>query len=232
MAERLTDTFVRKLLPPTRGQLIIWDSDVKGFALRVTKGGARSFVLDYRTGGRQRRITVGAYPDWSVQAARQAAKALKRDVDQGLDPMGQRHADRAAPTMQDLWERYELEHLPGKAPRSQVDERSMWRTIILPRLGKLKLDSIDHDTIDALHRDITTVRGTPVRANRTVEVLRKAFNLAVRWGWCESNPAAGVRRNPEDKRQRYLSRKEITALARALDEHSEPMSANAIKLLM
>src|SRR5690349_19742733 len=129
MAERLTDTFVRKLRPPARGQLIIWDTDVKGFALRLTKG-AKSYVVDYRVGGRQRRITVGSYPDWSVQAARQAAKALKRGVDQGLDPMGQRHADRAAPTTRDLWERYELEHLPRKAPRSQADERSMWQTII------------------------------------------------------------------------------------------------------
>ena len=44
------------------------------------------------------------------------------------------------------------------------------------------------------------IRGTPVRANRTIETLRKAFNLAIRWNWCGRNPASGVRRNPEDKR--------------------------------
>lgn len=232
MAERLTDALVRKTLPPTRGQTMLWDADVKGFALRVTKGGAKSFVLDYRADGRQRRITLGAYPDWSVAAARQAAKELKRDVDQGQDPMGQRHTDRSAPTMQDLWERYELEYLPRKAPRSQSDERSMWVKIILPRLGKLRLAAIDHDTIDALHQDITQIRSTPVRANRTIEVLRRAFNLAIRWKWMEANPATGVRRNPEEKRSRYLGKTEIAALARALNEHSEPSSANAIKLLM
>ena len=86
--------------------------------------------------------------------------------------------------------------------------------------------------IDALHQDITTVRGTPVRANRVVEVLRRAFNLAIRWKWLESNPATGVRRNPEERRSRYLNKAEITALAHALNEHSEPTSANAIKLLM
>ena len=71
--------------------------------MRVTQRGAKSFVLDYRSGGRQRRITLGNYPDWTVQAARAAAKAMKRDVDFGQDPMGKRHALRDAPTVQDLW---------------------------------------------------------------------------------------------------------------------------------
>jgi len=196
MSERLTDINVRKALPPARGQTLLWDAEVKGFALRVTPGGARAFIVDYRAGGRQRRFTIGAYPDWSVQAARQVAKELKREVDQGRDPMGERHGERAAPTLTDLWERYQIEYLPRKAPRSQADERSIWEKIILPRLGKLKLMAIDHTAIDSLHRDITTIRGTPVRANRTVETLRKAFNLAIRWNWCERNPASGVRKNP------------------------------------
>ena len=61
---------------------------MRGFALRVTSGGAKSFVVDYRAQGRQRRFTIGSFPDWSVQAARQSAKELKREVDQGRDPMG------------------------------------------------------------------------------------------------------------------------------------------------
>src|SRR6202142_4503475 len=112
MTERLTDTLVRKALPPASGQTLYWDAEVKGFALRVTPGSAKSFVLDYRAEGRQRRFTIGSYPDWSVQAARQAAKELKREVDAGRDPMGQRHSERAAPTLHDLWERYQVEHLP------------------------------------------------------------------------------------------------------------------------
>jgi integrase len=157
---------------------------------------------------------------------------MKREVDHGHDPMGERQAQRDAPTVKELWERYEREHLPQKAPRTQVDERIMWQKIILPRFGRTKVADITHDDVDAFHRDITIVRGTPVRANRTVEVLRRAFNLAIRWKWRDDNPASGVRRNPEEKRNRYLNKVEIAALARALNEHSEPMSANAIKLLM
>jgi integrase len=232
MADRLTDAMVRKVLPPMRGQTMVWDGEVKGFALRVTPGGAKAFVLDYRAEGRQRRMTLGQYPDWSVQAARKTAKELKREVDHGRDPMGDRRAERIAPTMQELWRRYELEHLPRKATRSQVDERIMWEKIILPRFGKMKVAAITADDIDSLHHDITTVRRTPIRANRTVEVLRKAFNLAMRWNWREDNPASGVRKNPEEKRNRYLNRNEIAVLARAVQDHDESATANAIKLLM
>jgi integrase len=232
MTQGLTELVVRKALAPARGQTLLWDSEIKGFALRITTGGAKSFVVDYRAGGRQRRFTIGSYPDWSVQAARHCAKELKREVDLGRDPMDERHSERLAPTLADLWQRYQAEHLPRKAARSQADERSIWEKIILPRLGKLKLRDIDHATIDALHRDITMIRCTPVRANRTVETLRKAFNLAIRWSWCEHNPASGVRRNPEEPRSRYLTKNEIAALVGALNQHSEPISANAIKLLM
>lgn len=232
MPERLTDVFARKCLPPNHGLLIHWDTEVKGFGIRLTPGGSKSFVVDYRADGRQRRMTIGAFPDWSVAAAREAAKAMKRQVDQGMDPMGDRHALRAAPTLQNLWDRYQEEYLPQKSARSQVDEKIMWSKIILPRFGRTKLLSIATDDIDALHRDITSIRGTPVRANRTIEVLRRAFNLAIRWKWITANPAIGVRRNPEEKRHRYLNKSEIMALVAALDAHHEGMSADAIKLLM
>lgn len=231
-SRRLTDAIARKALPSARGAAILWDAEVKGFGLRLSPGGGRSFMLDYRAEGRQRRITIGAYPDWSVAAARKAAKAMKREVDHGRDPMSERHAERAAPTVPDLWERYRLEHLPTKAARSQKDETMMWEQIVLPRFGKMKVAAISHEDIDDLHRDITTIRGTPIRANRMVEVLRKAFNLSIRWKWRTDNPASGVRRNPEEKRNRYLNKVEVAALARALQDHSELVSANAIKLLM
>jgi integrase len=232
LVEKLSDASARKALPPTRGQLFLWDTEIKGFALRVTSGGAKSFVLDYRVDGRQRRITLGNYPDWTVQAARAAAKAMKREVDQGRDPMGERQALREAPTMQELWERYRTEKLSKKAERTQLDETSMWQKIILPRLAKARVVDIKYNDLDELHRDITRIRKTPVRANRTIEVLRGAFNLAIRWHWRQDNPAKGIQRNPEEKRERYLNKTDIMALARALNEQKEVASANAIKFLM
>jgi integrase len=232
MSVRITDAIAKRVSAGDRPQVFFWDADVKGFGLRVTNRGAKSFILDYRIGGRQRRITIGSYPDWSVAAARTEAGNLKREVDLGNDPMGERHADRAAPTMRDLWDRYKRDHLPRKAARSQADETMMWEKLVLPTLGKHKVTDVTHTDIEALHRDITTQRGTPVRANRVIEVVRRAFNLAIRWEWVEKNPASGQLRNPEEKRQRYLSPEELSRLSTALAAHHEPVSADAIRMLM
>lgn len=94
MAQRLTDKddglsdkIVRGLPAPAAGNKITYDATMKGFGVRVTAAGAKAFIPNYRAGGRERRITIGSFPDWGVSAAREEARALKRRIDQGQDPM-------------------------------------------------------------------------------------------------------------------------------------------------
>ena len=232
MTERLTDQIVRAAKASDSRQLFLWDTQIAGFGVRITPGGAKSFVTQHRVNGQSRRVTIGSYPDWTVQAAREVAKELKREMDMGRDPNSDREKARTAPTMMDLWARYDAEALTLKAPRSQVDERIMWSNIIKPRLGNLRVQEVRQEDIDDLHRWVTVERRTPVRANRTVEVLRRLFNLAMRWKWRADNPAVGVRRNAEDKRHRYLSPEEIARLIAALDNHPEWVSAKALTFLL
>src|ERR1700722_14797400 len=109
MAEKITDKSVRTLAAPAAGNRITYDEEVKGFGVRVTSAGAKAFVLNYRAAGRERRITIGSFPDWTVADARKVATKLKRRVDVGEDPMADRHADRAAPTVNDLADRFDAE---------------------------------------------------------------------------------------------------------------------------
>ena len=84
----LTDAAVKRLPVPANGNRITFDDAVGGFGCRVTAGGVRSFVLDYRTkAGRQRRITIGQYPNWSTAGARQEASRLRQEIDRGADPL-------------------------------------------------------------------------------------------------------------------------------------------------
>lgn len=230
MPEKLTDKLVKSLPSPTAGNRITYDSEVRGFGIRATKSGAKAFILNYRTSGRERRITIGSYPDWSVAAAREQAKTLKREVDIGEDPMGRRHEDRAAPNVEALAERYLAEYAVRKAQRTYRDEQSMLQKLVLPDLGKLKVHDVHHDDIDRVHRAIGAKR--PVRANRVAQMMSKMFNLAVRWGYRLDNPVNGWHRNPEHRRTRYLSSDELYRLTRALDGHGNQRSANAIRLLL
>ena len=88
---RLTDIASKRLPAPARGNKITYDDAVKGFGFRITAGDARAFVLNYRRklDGRERRVTIGSYPDWSTAAAREEAKRLKREIDGGADPVGE-----------------------------------------------------------------------------------------------------------------------------------------------
>ncbi|SDG73900.1 tyrosine-type recombinase/integrase [Pelagibacterium luteolum] len=230
MSEKLTDKIVRSLPFPPSGNKITYCGELKGFGCRVTAHGSKAFILNYRAGKRERRLTIGSYPEWSVARAREQAAHLKRQIDLGSDPLSLRNAEKSAPTVKDLFDRYCIEHLPTKAQRSAADDKSMWQGLILPRLSQVKVKDLTAADVDALHREIT--RDRPVRANRVIEVLRKALNLAVRWGWLEKNPAVGVRKNPEQPRDRYLGKAELASLAWAMNAHGPSTSLDAIRLIM
>ena len=106
---RLTDKMVKELPVPVTGNRITYCADMAGFGCRVTAFGGRAFVLNYRAAGRERRITIGDFPAWTVTQARKKAEELRRDVDSGGDPMARREGIRTAPTINTLADRFEAE---------------------------------------------------------------------------------------------------------------------------
>lgn len=230
MAKILTDKLVKSLPAPPSNNQITYDTDIKGFGMRVTAGGARAFILNYRVGGRERRYTIGGYPDWSVAAAREEAKRLKRLIDRGHDPMGARHDERAAPSMADLADRYMEEHAVRKVLRAQQDDRAMLEKLVIPAIGRLKVHDVRHEDIDRLHQEVSRTR--PIRANRMAQMLSRMFTLAVRWEYRSDNPVKGLDRNPEPRRNRYLTGEELQRLIAVLATHKNQRCANVIRLLL
>jgi len=229
---KLTENLLRKLPTPEQGNKLTYDDAVKGFAVRVTAAGGRAFILNYRRklDGRERRYTIGNHPDWSTTAAREEAKRLKRLVDGGGDPVGEQEDSRAAPTVADLCARFERDYLPRNRPSSQRVYRQQIHTDILPALGKTKVAAVSHADVDGFHHRLSA--RAPTHANRTVAVLSRMFNLAIRWGWRSDNPCKGVERNQENKRHRYLTGAEISRLSAALAELADQSAANAVRLLL
>jgi integrase len=228
MRQRLNDSIIKALPAPDTGNRITYDAEMPGFGVRVTAAGARAFVLNYRTGGRERRITIGQHPAWSVKAARDEAKRLRREIDSGRDPLAEEQAEREAPTIAELCARYVEHHLPKK--RSAKDDRAMIENDILPRLRWLRVQDARFTDIDKLHREIS--KRAPIRANRVVALLSKMFSLSIRWGWRADNPARGIERNPENKRERYLSGEEMARLTVALVDHRDQQAANIVRVLL
>jgi integrase len=229
---RLTNRTIAKLPVPARGNRISYDDEIGGFGCRVTAAGNRAFVLNYyrRADGRERRITIGGFPEWSAAAAREEAKRLKREIDGGADPVGAYRESRAAPTMADLCTRFLADYVPRKRPSTQRSYRHQVRADILPAIGRAKVAAVTHADVDALHHRLS-VR-VPTHANRVIAVLSKMFSLSVRWGWRTDNPCKGIERNQEPKRHRYLSGTELKRLTKALAKLEDQGAANAVRLLL
>jgi site-specific recombinase XerD len=232
MTQKLSDKIVKSLPTPPTGNKVYYDSEVKGFGCRVTARGVRSFVLNYRNRSRrERRFTIGSFPDWKTVAAKEEAKELKKRIDRGEDPLAEVQAGRDAPTVADLCQRYAEEHLPKKRPSSQVDDRSAIALYVLPAMKHLKVAEVTFSDIDSLHRKITKL-GKKHRANRVLALLAKMFALSIRWEWRTDNPAKGIERNPEHKRTRYLSSEELVRLSKALAEYPDQKAANIVRMLL
>jgi integrase len=249
MSKRLTRKVMETVHLPATGALTLWDDDpkAKGFGVRVYAGGKRSFFLNYRIDGRERRHTIGAYPTWSAEAARERAKELRKQIDKGHDPAGEKRSRREAPTVQDLIDRYIEEHLPtksGSAERKRDEEKMLAE--IGERLGKhTKIADIHGGDILDMHRKISESIGRHgprrVRANRILQIASKMFSLSLvpRAGedrpWrnaIDGNPCKGVPRNYEEGRERFYSQEELALISGALSEYPGVASANCVRLIM
>jgi hypothetical protein len=177
---KLSDATIKSLEKPASGNKITYDDEIKGFGIRVTAGGAKAFILNYRTrSGLERRYTIGSFSDWKCAAAREEAKDLKRRIDVGFDPMGELKSARDAKTVADLCDRFEKDHLTKKRDSTARDYKALIKNHILPALKNKKVAEVEFTDIDGLHRKIS--KHAPYLANRTVAVLSKMFGLAIKW---------------------------------------------------
>ena len=149
---RLNDKSVRECVPETGRDYQVFDTEVRGFSIRILRSGSRTFALDYRFAGRQRRMAIGRWPEWTVTAARERAKDMRREVDEGRDPLGERSQLREAPRFSDMIDRYLVEHVPHLAKTNASDQKSMLTKLVAPHWGsKLVTEITPHDVAKLLN---------------------------------------------------------------------------------
>lgn len=235
MVSKLTKRLVESIAP-TEKDSFAWDSELKGFGVKVTPKGSRVYILHYRHHGRLKRYTIGKHGPITCDQARQEAARLVGQVAGGVDPGELKTTERAVVTVGDIARRYIEEHAePKKKARSLAEDRRMLASFILPALGGRKIGEVSRGDVAKIHH---TMRSTPYQANRVLALLSKMFNLAERWGLRPdgSNPCRHVEKFKEAKRERYLSGEELARLGLALSqaeaEGESPYAVAAIRLLL
>jgi integrase len=214
---RLTKRAIDALRPDSGGDFFVWDTDPKGFGVRVFPAGRKVFVLKYRPRGSlaTRRLKLGVYGSVTVEQARMLARRYLGAVTDGADPARDRHAERHAATVATLGAAYLDDVQVRRKPGTAAEYERLWKKHVVPALGGLSAAKVTTAEVARLHR---SMHETPYVANRVLAVIGSFFTFAAREGARErqDNPARGVEFYPERKRERFLSPAEYAKLFDAL----------------
>lgn len=174
---RITKAHVERLHAPTRGQCFLRDSELKGFLVRVTSGGAKTFCLDKRIKGRKFRRKIGSYPDMSVDRARKIAHVWLGQIAEGKNPF-EEDDDRARDklTISTVLDDY-LEARKALRPRTITDYKQI-RDKAFKDWKNKPMKSITKAMIQQRHTWLGHKSG-PYYANGAMQLLRALFNYAI-----------------------------------------------------
>ena len=214
---KLTKRYVDTLSSDSK-DYFVWDTIIAGFGVRVMPSGAKTYQVQYRKGGRTRRISIGRHGTITVDQARLLAKEVLGDVAKGENPAEEISQHRKTPTIAALCERFFEAHAMERCkPSTQGEYRRAIDLFIVPAIGGFKIVDVERKDIAELHHKY---RNKPYQANRTLGVLSKMFNLAEIWGLRPdgSNPCRHVPKYREVKRERYLADVELLRLGQVLSE--------------
>lgn len=211
-----SDRGIPKLPAPAAGQIDYFDDSLPGFGLRVSHGGTRTWIVLYRYNGKKRRMKIGRYPQLGLAAARDEAMDILEAARKGKDPATEKKEKaKPAETVSDLVDRYIKEYAKIEKRSWFHDDRILHKEVV-PLFGRKRLTDVTRRDIRGALKPIVE-RGSGVRANRALEIIRKMFNWAIQEDLLTVNPAAGMAKlATESHRERYLSPEEYKKLWEAL----------------
>ena len=208
-------------LPDAGNRLVCHDTKTTGLQIRVSASGVKTFSLYRRIkGGSPERVTLGRYPEMSIEQARRKSAEINAAIEFGANPAEVKRAHKGELTFGDLFKQYLNRHAKTRK-RTWEDDEQRYQQYLEKPLGSKKLSSITRQSISLIHSDITKA-GHPVVANRVLALISTVFGRTLEWGLVESNPARGIRRNPEKSRDRFLQSNELPRFFTSLAE--EPNS--------
>jgi hypothetical protein len=165
---KLSKRSVDLAAPHSGGRTMIFDTEIPGFALRITENGVKTFVLRYSRGGRSRWFTIGRTNAMTPEQARREAIRLRGIVASGTDPAAERAQARAIPTFREFAERYLAEHSAlKKKPRSYREDQLKIARYILPKLGNFRSRRSRRRMCSACTISCGTFRPPPIACSRS-----------------------------------------------------------------
>ncbi|KAF0112379.1 MAG: putative phage integrase [Rhodospirillaceae bacterium] len=207
----------------TEGEAWIWDTDLKGFGVRVRSSGRKTYVVEYRpgAGGRtapKRRFVIGQHGSpWTPETARSEAKRILGLVESGQDPAAERTEARRkeGETVAEIAAVFVAKYCKLHQ-RSWAETERVFVKDVNPRLGAKRLQDVTKGDLARL-LDTVAERG-PIMANRTLAYVRRFFNWCVEKDYLTTSPATGLKPpGAACARERTLDDDELVEVWRAAE---------------
>ena len=233
---RLTKSLIDRLEPGDK-DLFHFCSELRGFGLKVTPRGSKTFIVTYRVGrgrnAQKPRETIGRYGSpWTVDQARDEAKRILALAARGEDPREQRRKSARMPTIAELCDLYLDQGVSTKKTSTIGTDVGRIQRHIKPLLGHVRVDQLTRGTAQQFLNDVASgktakvektgkfgvarVTGGKGTATRTLGLLGGIMSFAVDQGYIETNPVTGVKRFKDKAKERYLTESETRRLGEAL----------------
>jgi integrase len=222
---RLTQEKVSKLkLPAGKTDHIEWDEALPGFGVRLRAGGSRGFVVQYKIGEQNRRMTIGTTAKLTLEQAKIEAKKVFGKVASGDDPQGAKKAARATvaatDTFKDVAERF-LAYQEDRLRPASYYSTKLYLLTHFKRLHGLKINEVTRREVASVLSSIAA-DGRKVTADRARAWLSSMFGWAIKEGLCDANPTMNTNSYAgNNDRDRVLTNAEIVAIWNAVDDKTD-----------
>lgn len=212
-------------------QYLVYADEPKGLGVRVSPQNRKTFILDYRSEGKSRRMTLGKYPNITVDQAKDLARKHLGEVSMGRDPVETKRRKQVdSLKVKDLVDRHLVEYIDRKrSVRGRKDVRDDFNRYILPIIAKVPLSKIER-------AHILKVLGPLEGRSRTYNVCRSymktMFSNALRWGLIRANPVDGIDKFQEHSREEWVKPKDLKKLHTAIEAYENVYVRGLYKILM
>lgn len=220
----LTDTKIRNAKPTDKVQKLF---DGGGLYLEVARSGGKWWRLKYRYGGKEKRLSLGVYPEISLRDARERRDDAKKLLANDIDPSEARRAKKAAKVEQSLnsfesvAREWHNKYLPTWTEKHADTIIRRLELNIFPWLGNKPISDINAPQLLQAIRRIEE-RGALETAHRVLSCCGQVFRYAIATGRAERDPSGDLRGAlPPVKSKKHFAAvtepDQIAAVLRAID---------------
>ena len=234
----LTETAIRNAKPAEKPIRLF---DGGGLYLEVSPRGGKWWRLKYRQNGKEKRISLGVYPDVGLKLARERRDEARKQIAQGQDPSDVKRAEKAQAKAQaeNSFEKVAREWHEKQKGRWVLDHAARvlgsLEKDIFPEIGGQPVDAITPPTVLATIRKIEK-RGVKDYPSRVLQRVHAVFRYAVQTGRATMNPAAdlsGALKSHKVEHRAALSRADLPEFIEKLEKYEgQPLTRLALKLAL